>query len=175
MKDIEVWKPVVGFEGLYEVSSHGRVKSLDRVVKFKSGYEKKWLSIIKKASLNDQGYYYISMSKNGNSFSKKIHRLVADAFLEEKISKQRMVVDHRDNNPLNNRADNLQRITQRENSTRKQVGCSSKYIGVSWNKNTMKWKSQILFNKKPVFLGYFKNEIDAHNAYQNKLKEITDC
>ena len=55
---------------------------------------------------------------------------------------------------------------------KKNIFKNSKYVGVSWDKQKSKWVSQIRINKKKVFLGRFDLEIDAHNAYQKKLKEI---
>lgn len=68
--------------------------------------------------------------------------------------------------------ENLEIITNRENSNKKHLPSSSKYIGVYHDKRSKKWKSQIGINNKQLHLGYYINEIDAHNAYQEKLKEI---
>jgi hypothetical protein len=55
---------------------------------------------------------------------------------------------------------------------RKNIIKTSEFVGVSWDKQKSKWVSQIRINKKKVFLGRYDLEIDAHNAYQNKLNEI---
>jgi hypothetical protein len=83
-----------------------------------------------------------------------------------------LVVNHKDFNKLNNNLDNLEIITQRQNTNKKHLKSSSQYIGVFWNKQNKKWKSQIRINKKIKYLGYFVNEIDAHNAYQNALTTL---
>ena len=68
--------------------------------------------------------------------------------------------------------ENLEIITNRENTNKKHKKSKSKYIGVTWHKRVNKWTAQILYKRKNIHLGCFNNEIDAHNAYQNKLKEI---
>jgi len=87
-----------------------------------------------------------------------------------------LVIDHIDNNKSNNRLDNLQLISNRENSSKTlkkiQGKTYSKYVGVTWNKQINRWIAQIQVNKKHIHLGTFINEYDAHIVYQNKLKEI---
>ena len=69
--------------------------------------------------------------------------------------------------------DNKNRLHLEQNLRKqKNVSKNSKYVGVSWDKQKSKWVSQIRINKKKVFLGRYDLEIDAHNAYQKKLKEI---
>ena len=83
-----------------------------------------------------------------------------------------LVVDHIDNNSRNNRLDNLQLITQRQNSSKDKKGVSSKYVGVSWNKGKSKWSSSIRYKGKLIFLGYYVIEKEAHEAYQTALRRI---
>lgn len=102
------------------------------------------------------------------------HTLVAIAFLNHTPCGHKLVIDHIDGNPLNNMLNNLQIITQRQNVTKKKNKRkpASIYTGVFWSKRGKKWKSRIYINGKYVNLGSYENELDAHNAYQNKLKEI---
>lgn len=155
----EIWKDIPEYEGLYQVSNLGNVKSLIS-------------NKILKPNNDMYGRLYVNLHKNKKSKSKKIHQLVAMAFLGHKPCGYKLVVDHKDNNSLNNHIDNLQLISFRENSSKDKKGYSSKYVGVTWHKRDKKWTSSILINKKRIYLGYFENEIDAHNAYQNKLKKI---
>lgn len=97
-----MWRDVVGYEGLYQVSNMGRVKSI-RAFKFK---------IIKGISLG-HGYLRVSLSKFGCAKNFSIHRLVCMAFLENPFNKP--FVNHIDNNPLNNEATNLEWATHSEN------------------------------------------------------------
>jgi hypothetical protein len=83
-----------------------------------------------------------------------------------------LVVDHINNNQLDNRVDNLQITTQKENSLKSHRKYSSKYVGVSWDKRQYKWMSQIRINGKLNFLGRFVNEQEASQAYQNRLATL---
>lgn len=99
----EVWKKVERFED-YEVSNLGRVKS------FKFGKQK-----ILKLSLDSAGYYRVNLSIDNKKTGVRVHQLVAIAFLNHKADGNNLVVDHIDNNPLNNRLENLQILTNIEN------------------------------------------------------------
>ena len=158
----EIFKAIPGYEGIYEVSDLGRVKSL------KFGKEK-----ILKCIKDSAGYYVVGLRKDNKTKTKKVHQLVAMAFLNHTPDgTQKLVVDHIDNNKLNNRLDNLQLTTNRENTSKDRKGCSSKFIGVSWFKRDNKWKASIYINGKLIHLGYFDTEEEASKAYNNKLKEI---
>lgn len=165
---MEVWKKVKGFEN-YEVSNLGNVKSLSREINqgFRIITSKER---ILKAGVNSDGYYSVVLYSDGKSKSFKVHRLVAMSFI--KCDNDILVVDHINNIKTDNRVENLQFITQRLNSSKDKKTKSSKYTGVSWNKEKNKWKSCIRINGKITFLGYFKDELEASNSYQNKLKEL---
>jgi hypothetical protein len=115
------------------------------------------------------------LHKYGKIKTIKIHILVAMAFLGHKPDgTQKIVVDHIDNNPLNNNLTNLQLISQRENVSKDRKNGSSQYTGVSWGKNTNKWRSIIYINNKVKHLGLFTLEEDAAKAYQNALKMLNE-
>lgn len=79
---VEIWKPVMGYEGLYEVSNLGRVRSLDRKVNHKeSGFYQTIKGKIKSTKLNNSGYEIVSLFKNNKEKTCLVHRLVAQAFL----------------------------------------------------------------------------------------------
>ena len=85
-----------------------------------------------------------------------------------------MVVDHINNDGMDNRSANLRAATTAQNSrNRKKFSspCSSKYKGVCWKKQTRKWSANIGFEYKVIHLGYFKNEIDAAKAYDEAAKK----
>ena len=89
----EVWKPIVNFEGLYEISSLGRVKSLSKEI---CNNRRCYLSKEKilKHSTTKSGYFMIILCKNGKKKGIKIHQLVAQSFLNHTICGQKLVVDH---------------------------------------------------------------------------------
>lgn len=168
----EIFKPIPGFEGIYEVSNFGNIKSLPRVKLNKGKHpfylKEKILSLAK----DKNGYYTVSLTKDGTRKTYKPHQLVAIVFLGHKYCGMKLIVDHIDNNPLNNHIDNLQIITQRHNASKDQKNKTSKYTGVYWFKAYNKWRAYIKIGSKQIHLGYYINEEDANLAYQNKLKEI---
>jgi hypothetical protein len=84
------------------------------------------------------------------------------------------VVDHIDNNQLNNNLDNLQLTNVRHNSVKDLKKGLNNFIGVSFDKRSKKWRAKISINNKRVNLGTFKEEIDAANAYRKALKELNE-
>ena len=160
----EIWKDVIGYEGLYEVSNLGRVKSL--------GNNKTKKERILKPGKNSVGYLHVSLYKNKTPLSRTIHQLVSESFLNHKSCFYELVVDHINNNKLDNRVENLQIVTARENVYKTKDKYSSKYKGVTWHKSGKKWVSRITINGKNTYLGYFVNEQEASQAYQNALATI---
>lgn len=102
----EVWKSVKGFEGLYAISNYGRVKSLKRICRANTcglgTIEKKILS----PGISSSGYCIVVLSKNGARKSCSIHRLVAEAFIENPENKKE--VNHKDECKTNNMFTNLE-------------------------------------------------------------------
>ena len=114
MEDLlnETWKPVKGFEGLYEVSNLGNVRSVDRYVT--NGKHYCFLKgKPKKAFPNSMGYLRAMLHKNKKEKNYFVHRLVANAFIPNPNNLP--CIDHIDRNYLNNSADNLRWCTQKEN------------------------------------------------------------
>lgn len=158
----EIWKDVKGYEGLYQVSNLGRVKS------FWNKTEK-----ILKSTVNGRGYVKIILYKSEVKKQITVHQLVAMAFLNHKTNGNKLVVDHINDDKTDNRLDNLQVVTQRINTCKTQDRYTSNYKGVSLYKRTNKWISKININGKLIHLGYFNCELAASIAYQNKIKEIS--
>ena len=158
---MEEFRDVIGYEGLYQVSNLGRVKS------FRNPKER-----ILKPSITNSGYAQVILYKSGFKKNISVHQLVAMAFLNHTPCGHELVVDHINDNKLDNRFENLQLISNRENTCRTQGNYSSKYKGVSFNKLSNKWIAYIKIDGKHRRLGLFTCELAAHLAYQNKLKEI---
>lgn len=106
----EVWKPIAGYEGLYEVSNAGRVRSLDRDVKGKGKTGKDAVRKVKGRILINQkssnGYVQVCLAKDGQNKIERVHRLVAAAFLENPLGLPE--VNHKDENKTNNDVNNLE-------------------------------------------------------------------
>lgn len=112
---METWKPVIGYEGIYEISNTGLVKSLSR--NKHCGHEMSKPQITKERILTIRtdrlGYTRVKLSKNGVSKLLYLHRLIAKAFIENpKSSKE---VNHIDGDKSNNEISNLEWCTRSEN------------------------------------------------------------
>lgn len=136
----EIWKPVAGYEGLYEVSNMGRIRSTDRIrnsiqdgIVIRSHLKGK----VMKPFYNHSGYLLIDLFKNGVRKTFSVHRLVASAFVPNPYKKP--CVNHLDETHDNNCADNLEWCTQKENMN---YGTApqriSKKIKERWERGEMK-------------------------------------
>jgi hypothetical protein len=158
---IEIWANIPNYEGLYQASSFGNIKSI--------GYKEEK---ILKASLTSSKYLCVVLHKNKKRKTLNVHQLVAMAFLNHTPCGRIFVVNHKNFNRLDNNINNLEIVTMRENTNQKHMQSSSQYTGVTWFKRDSKWLSQIFINGKRKHLGYYNTEIEASNAYQNALKEL---
>lgn len=123
----EIWKDVVGYEGLYQVSNLGRIKSLDRYVEYPN-YIKRINGRIMSQQDNSKGYLMVNLSLNG--FTKKlyVHRLLAEAFIPNLANK--VEVNHIDLNKKNNIISNLEWCTKKENMRHAHKNGAIKYTKV---------------------------------------------
>ncbi len=171
---IEIWKDVVGHEGIYKVSNLGNVKSLSRISYKRGKYPFTTKEKIMKLSSDTSGYLIVVLNKNNIKKTRTVHQLVAESFLNHKRCGRLLVVNHKDFNKQNNNVNNIEIVTTRENSNRKHIKSSSQYVGVHWYKKYQKWASCIVIGRKIKFLGYFEDELEASQAYQNALSNITN-
>ena len=169
MPNIEKFVDIKGYEGYYQISNLGRIKSLGRVVPMKGKSGRKCKERILVQCPNNLGYLVNVLCK-GTRKTWKIHHLVAMAFMNIKPdSTRKMHIDHIDNNKLNNKLNNLQVITGRENLSKDRKNKSSKYTGVSWSKSSNKWCSNISIEGVVYHLGRYSEEEKASNVYQYAL------
>lgn len=113
---MENWKPIYNYEGLYEISDHGRVKSLERDILKSNGVVQHRNEKILALKNSKDGYLVVSLSKNGRQKTFKVHRLVYETFMERINNFDE--VDHIDFNRKNNVLENLQRISHLDNVRR---------------------------------------------------------
>jgi archaeosine-15-forming tRNA-guanine transglycosylase len=99
---VEIWKDIEGYENIYQVSNLGRIRRVNQ-----SGYR------IRKQKVN-KGYFLITLSKDAIQKTFLVHRLVGLAFVDN--PKMKPEINHLDENKLNNRANNLQWVTSKENA-----------------------------------------------------------
>ncbi len=144
MKDIQ------GYEGKYAVDEHGSVWSY---------WKNDWL----KPALNRWNYYHVVLSKNKKEKTHLVHRLVAQAFLDNYSNN--LQVDHIDGNGQNNKLENLRMVTNQQNHFNRTTA-----KGYCWNKKAEKWMARIALNGKNKYLGLFNTEAEARDAYLEAKK-----
>ena len=148
---MEIWKDVIGYEGLYVISSYGRVKNLKT-------------NLYLNVKQRPDGYIRIGLYFKGKQTNFYLARLVYNTFIG--IGNNDLQINHIDKNKLNNNLSNLELISSRENTCHRSKLNSKKssiYNGVSKTKNNS-WKSYIYFNGKQITLGIFKTEFQAYNT-----------
>lgn len=120
---LELWKDIKEYKGYYQVSNQGRVKSLTRTIRFKNGnIEVRHGKIL--PTFDNHGYLYVRLSKGGKQSLKRVHRLVAMAFIPNPTHLPE--VNHIDENKMNNRVDNLEWCNRTGNCN---FGTRNKRIG----------------------------------------------
>lgn len=167
----ENWKDILGYKGIYQVSNFGNVKTLSRTASHFRGGNRLVNEKQLKQNKDGAGYLCVGLYLNGKQIKKPVHRIVAECFLNPIESNVKIVVDHIDNNKLNNNIENLQYITHRENTYKEKVnkGKFKGVTGVSFSKARNKYVSAITINGIKKHLGYFETPEQAGMAYQNEL------
>lgn len=130
----EIWRDIKGYEGLYQVSNLGRVKSLERYVKGIYGLRKVQQKIISITRIRTNGYMQVHLTKNGIAKTYQVHRLVAEAFIPNPHNLP--IVNHKDENKINNCVWNLEWCTYSYNLT--------------YGNRLLKVKNTLLKYKKPL-------------------------
>lgn len=138
----EVWKDISGYEGIYQASSYGRIKSLGG--HRSNGYYKK--EKIMKFYKTYNGYYRVGLSKNGESKGLFVHRIIATTFIPNPNSLRD--VNHKDENKINNNIENLEWLSHQDNinyGSRKRRMMSNK----EWQRKTMQETSIPVYSVSP--------------------------
>lgn len=166
MNNQEVWKDVKNYEGYYQVSNLGRVKSLP----------KRWSpkENILKPSIEGGGYLQVVLYIDTRKKTIKVHQLVAEAFLGHTRCGFKLVVNHINFDKLDNRVENLEIVTARENCNKKHLSSTSEYVGVYWRKDVSKWCSRIQIDNKNINLGLFDNELEAAKYYKDAVRSASE-
>lgn len=170
--ETEIWKDIEGYEGMYQVSNFGNVKSLGRVVLKNGKYPFLTKEKLLKQIINQKGYYQVFPYKNGKGKTLFVHQLVAMAFLNHQPDgTHNIVVNHIDNNKLNNHVNNLELVSQRFNTS-----IHKQNPGVTERKNrnlNKKFEVQIIINNKPVYIGMYKTLEEANRVYQLASQNVS--
>lgn len=168
----EVWKDVVDFEGLYEVSSLGRIRNT------KTG------AIKAQCLQSNKRYIQVQLWKNNQHYGELVHRIVARAFIPNPLNKPQ--VNHLDKNDQNNRADNLEWVTCSENhkhafangrkGSKSRLGEKNSYISqyryVYWDKRRKCWVASIKIEGKTHNIGRFQDEFAAAMAADDYILQL---
>jgi hypothetical protein len=178
----EIWKDVVGFENLYEVSNLGNVRSLDRYVSGKLNSKRFQKGKNMTIQKTPKGYYSIILHKNGMAYQMLVHRLVAIAFIENKSNKDQ--VNHLDLNKSNNNMNNLEWCTNLENMRHSYAngghsGFTEKQIAAV-RKNQLKAAEKrsrkvCQFDKEMNFIKSYRNSIEASKKTGSCASKISAC
>ncbi len=110
---MEKWIDAIGFEGCYEVSNFGRVRRKKGETIYKDGRVAHFSETVLVPSLNRKGYLKVYLSMKSKKYTKSVHRIVAESFIENPNGKK--TVNHIDGNKENNNVENLEWATNEEN------------------------------------------------------------
>lgn len=113
-RTVDQWMPIPGYEGLYEASDQGSIRSLDRTVATRNGRSLRFRGATLSATAREDGHLKVSLSRNGEVSSRKVHQLVMEAFVGPCPSGRE--VCHGDGDPTNNRFANLRYDTHAANT-----------------------------------------------------------
>ena len=144
MNKLEIWKPITGYEGFYEISNQGRVRSLDRILIGENG-RRLIKGIILKPSTNNEGYNVVNLSKNKIKKQYTVHRLVAETFIPNPDNKPE--VDHKNTIKTDNRAKNLRWCTGVENMNNP---ITKEKIKMVYKNNTKPIVQYTTYNNQPI-------------------------
>lgn len=179
----EIWKDMVGFEGRYQVSNLGRVRS---ILSNHGRYQEK-IKVQRKRS-STCPYLYVQLSVKDRPYHEAVHRAVAKAFIPNPDNKP--MVNHINGDKLKNDACNLewatcsenhqhafesglrsnQHVADRQRGTK--IGNSSSYHNVTWDSSRGKWKASLKDKGKMVFQKRFNTEIEAAQYVNEQLDAL---
>ena len=168
----EVWKDIEGYEGLYQVSNTGQVKSLN--------YKGRGVVKLLKQAINHNGYNYVILYKNGKTKHYSVHRLVALAFIPNPDNLP--IVNHKDENPSNNNVNNLEWCTIAYNNN---YGTRNERAGKKIRELMIGKKGKDANGSKPILMydkeGNFIRKFDCINdtneyfGKKSAYKNVSKC
>jgi hypothetical protein len=162
----EVWKDIAGYEGLYQVSNLGRVKSLDRFVPHSTQGKHFCRGHLMVLHQNNAGYLTVNLCKGNRYKSHDIHRLVAIAFIPV-TNIGSMEVNHKDENKQNNSVNNLEWVTRTYNNC----------YGTKIERSSSKIKKPVIqYDMNGVPLEVWESATDAEKSLSGKFTgAISHC
>ena len=153
----EVWLPVKNFEGLYEVSNLGNIRSLSRIIIQRDGIKRYFYGKILSQRINKKRYNYceVNLKNSGNIKTMKVHRIVAEAFLKNENNLPQ--INHKDFNPENNNVNNLE-------------WCSAKY-NINYSKHRRK-NLRGTYGRKIIAYDINNNYIGEYGSIREAARQL---
>lgn len=143
----ELWKDIVSYEGLYQVSNFGHVRRLAHTVSIGRGNYRHLKKKVEKLHCDNSGYLYVGLLKNNKNKRLRVHRLVAKAFIENKDNLP--CINHKDGNKQNNRVDNLEWCTYSHNNQH------------AYDNGLKTWKRPVVRLKQGIVIKRYESITDA--------------
>ena len=165
----EIWKPIDGYEGIYEISNMGEVRRIAYFDNASYSHHKSNLFSPMKTYITQHGYKRIKLSNAGVEKHLTIHRLVAKAFVDNPNNYK--IVNHKDLNKLNNIADNLEWCTQKDNVQHALKSLPPK----SWNQNRDKAKRVGQYDLSGKLLNIYDSAREAERQTNCSQSHISSC
>lgn len=163
--DKEIWKDIPNYEGLYQISNFGNIRSIGRTIEHKTCYGGFYhiKGKLLKPKIEKDGYYRICLIKNGQKKFHRINRLVAQTFIPN--PNNYLIVNHKDENKLNNKVSNLEWCTQKYN------------VNYGDGINKSKTKRSVKINQYNLNGDYIKtwNTMNDAIRYYNNNTQICQC
>lgn len=174
---IEKWKDINNFDGHYQISNFGRVKSIERTIAYKATnqtgvefeVEKYCPERIIKPYIRG-GYFHIQLKKHSKSYNFTVHRLVAEHFIPNPEGLP--FINHKDENKFNNRVDNLEWCTAKHNAN---YGTRNKRIAEKLKNNPMFYIPVLCYDLNNNFVGRYESAVAAGKELHVTPSEITAC
>jgi hypothetical protein len=167
----EIWKQVKGYEGLYEVSNLGNIKSVDRYVTSITGVTRLLKGKLLKHGKTKSGYMNVVLMNQGVRNNHTVHSLVYDAHGIGERNGRKLQVHHIDHDKTNNAIYNLTLKTPQDNMIESRINLGYITPGIQWVPQRNKWQVYTTVNSKRIWAGYYNNYKDALNTITT-LKSI---
>ncbi len=164
---METWKPIKNYEGYYEASNLGNIRSVSRNIVFKNGKKSYFQQgrVLKQSLGRNKNYLIVGLSKNGTTKTKDVHRIIAETFCN---GEKTLDVDHIDGVKTNNKKDNLRFLTTSQNLRNHHTRIIKGYVFVKRNLKKP-YQGQVSLNGKRIYLGMFETANEATFAHKSFL------